>query len=85
MQTDLGEEIGHVCIVTERGNAVCATDSEFGLGLIELAIGIFISTRKLASIGRITNNLADITTLTFSPEREIETVDDVRWIVLQSL
>lgn len=77
-------EVGHVCIVSDLNNAICATNSEFGTGIVELPIARILSSRRLAAIGRVICP-DTLTTLIFPPEREIETVDDIKHIILRSL
>ena len=77
--------IGHVCIAIENNKVICATNSEFGMGILEISIENLLTTRKLRAVGRLYNTTSEITTLMFPLGREIETVDDVKWIVLQSL
>ena len=85
VNTGEDDGIGHVCISIGDGQVICATNSEFGTGILEISIEKLLGTRKLRSIGRMHDKTSEITTLTFPLGREIETVDDVRWIVLQSL
>ena len=75
----------HVCIATKDSHVICATKSEFGEGVVEISIEKLLATRKLRAVRRLYNITSKITTLMFPLGREIETVDDVRWIVLQSL
>ena len=85
VKTDTGERVGHVCIATNDGEAICATNSEFGTGIVKLPIHSFLSSRELAAVGRVVRKGANITTLVFPPETEIETVDDIRSIIIRSL
>ncbi len=85
VKTDLDERIGHVCIASGAEQAICATNSEFGTGVVELPISTLFKSRKLSGIGRVIPDEADVTTFTFPSEREIETTDDIHVIVLQSL
>ena len=79
------EGVGHVCIAVGEGEIVHATNSEFGTGVLKISIEKLLTTRKLMAVGRICNYMSKVTTLIFPLRREIETVDDLRWIVLQAL
>ena len=85
VNTGEDDGIGHVCISIGDGQVICATNSEFGTGILEISIEKLLETRKLRAVGRPCNSMSEITTLMFPLGREVETTDDVRWIVLQSL
>ena len=85
VRVESNDGIGHVCISVGNGQVICATNSEFGVGIVEIPIETVVKTRKFLALGRPYLNMSSIITLIFPPEREIEIVDDVRWIVLQSL
>ena len=84
VKTDSDDGIGHVCIASGSEKAICATKSEFGKGIIELPIRTFLDSRKLRGIGRIIPEGREVITLIFPPKEEIETIDDIRSIVLRS-
>lgn len=84
-RTDEHNGIGHVCLVIDNGDVVCATNSEFGLGVVKIPFHQICATRKICGTGRIVSREAELITLLTPPHREIETSDDVRWIILQSL
>jgi cell wall-associated NlpC family hydrolase len=81
VKVDSNEEVGHVCIASSAGQAVCATNSEFGKGVVELPIATLLGTRKFQGAGRVIPSEADVMTLVFPPEGEIETTDDILSIV----
>jgi len=85
IKTQSDEGIGHVCISVGGGDLVCATNSELGKGIVEVSIETVLKTRKLRAIGRVCEQASSMITLMFPSDREIETTDDVRWIILQSL
>lgn len=43
----------HVCLVTEKGTVICATNSELGTGLVEITINRLLKTRQFRGVGRI--------------------------------
>lgn len=75
----------HTCIAIGDSKVICATNSELGTGILEIPIAKLLTTRKFIGVGRVYNLTSEITTLIFPLGREIETVDDLRWIVLQAL
>lgn len=46
-------EFGHVCIVSRYGEIICATDSEFGKGIVNIRFSQLFVTRKFCGAGRI--------------------------------
>ena len=85
VKMDSDEGIGHVCLAVGNDSAICATNSELGTGVLELSIDILLRTRKLRSVGRLFSSAGSFTTLMLPPGSEVETIDDVRWKILQSL
>lgn len=83
--SDSTRAVGHVCLAVDADNIICATNSEFGTGVVQTSLKSLLSSRQLACVGRIIDEVSHITTLIFPPEREIETPDDVRYIILQTL
>jgi len=84
-RTDEHNGIGHVCLVIDNGDVVCATNSEFGLGVVKIPFHQICATRKICGAGRIIPREAELVTFLTPSHREIETSDDVRCIVLQTL
>jgi hypothetical protein len=84
-RTDEHNGIGHVCLVAEEGHVICATNSEFGIGVVKLPFHQLFRTRKVCGAGRVILKESEVVTFITPPAREVETSDDVRWIVLQSL
>ena len=84
VRSETEEGIGHVCVVSGEDSAICATNSEFGRGVVELPMSGLLSSRKLVGVGRIAHPAGRIMTFVFPSEREVETSDDIRWIVLQN-
>jgi hypothetical protein len=84
-RTDEHNGIGHVCLMVDAGEVICATNSEFGKGVVKIPLHELCTTRKICGAGRIIPQGGKPITLITPPNREIETSDDVKWIVLQSL
>lgn len=79
------EKIGHVCIVSGERQAICATNSEFGTGVVEITFDELFKSRTLEAVGRVVENLSLVHTFLTPPNREIDSSDDIKWIILQSL
>lgn len=75
----------HVCISIGNDEVISATNSELGTGIVKISITDLLKTREFRSVGRVCRDLSKITTFEFPSDREVETVDDIRWIILQSL
>jgi len=84
-RTDEHDGTGHVCLVVGDGNVICATNSEFGVGVVKIPFHQICTTRKICGAGRVIPRGAKLLTLLTPPHREVETPDDVRWIILQAL
>lgn len=82
---DNQERIGHVCIVSGKHKAICATNSEFGTGVVEIAFEELFKSRTLGAVGRIVDDLSRIHTFLTPPNREIDSSDDIKWIILKSV
>jgi hypothetical protein len=85
VKTDNVQDAGHVFIKVDDEHAICATNSELGTGVVELPISTILATRRFNVAGRVIPSLKDVQTLIFPPEREVETVDDIRHIITQAL
>ncbi len=83
VKSDSTDGIGHVFIVSDEAKAVCATNSEFGTGVVEVSFEDIFKTRKFCGIGKVVCD--GVVTLLIPPYRDIETVDDVRCVIEQSL
>jgi hypothetical protein len=70
--------------VADAGNVICATNGEFGKGVVKIPFHELCMTRKICGAGRIILRGSTITTLLTPLRREIETSDDVRYVILQS-
>lgn len=80
--TDPNAGIGHVGIVTDSGTVIHAANQRSGV--IETALNDFCgddvrAIRRLIPANRL------VPTFELPPGREIETSDDIRWVILQSL
>jgi len=84
-RTDEHNGIGHVCLMANSEEVVCATNSELGKGVVKIPFHELCATRKICGAGRIIPNDSKPVTLLTPPHREIETSDDVKWVILQSL
>ncbi len=74
----------HVGIVVPGNKMICATNSELGRGIVEISFDQLFSTRKFRGIGHPTNGYfgdENPVTLITPREREIETTDDLKWVL----
>lgn len=77
--------VGHVGIATGLGTVVHAANKE--LGVIETPLAEFIEAEqgKFRGVRRYVPKGADLVTLQVPEYRDVDTSDDIRWIVLRSL
>jgi len=80
---DFDDGIGHVCMVVEKNRAICSSNSELGQGVVNLLFDDIFATRKLRAIGRVCD-FCSLITLLVPPDREIESSDDIKHIILRS-
>jgi cell wall-associated NlpC family hydrolase len=83
VRTNSDEGIGHVFIATGDNRAISATNSELGCGVTSMHIEEIASTRKIRAIARVCE-LGTITTLLVPPGVEIESSDDIKYILAHS-
>lgn len=81
--TNSGDGIGHVGLATGEGTVVHAAGKTSGV--MEIAIGDFIGPNRFRGARRYIPAAAVITTWLAPSTCLIETEDDFRWIVLESL
>jgi hypothetical protein len=75
--------VGHVGIATGKGAVVHAANSR--AGIIESRLEDFLRRAELRGIRRYIRDAAGVITLETLPRRQVETSDDIRWILLQNL
>ncbi len=79
---DPANGVGHVGIAIGAGKVMHAADRK--LGVIESSLEAFVSEATFRGARRYMPR--DVAVLTCeTPERDIESVDDIRWIIFQSL
>ncbi len=79
-EEDQASGVGHVCMATGEGTLLHAASRQ--LGITEIAVSSLIES-DLRAVHRPLK--PSLVTLETPSNREVETSDDVRWIVLQSL
>lgn len=80
---DPADGVGHVGIATgEDGTVVHAANKK--CGVTESSLDSFVDEKKFRSVRRYIPKEVEVFTLETPPSREVETADDIRWIVLQS-
>lgn len=80
-RTDPSQGVGHVGIATGEGSIVHAANSRSGI--VESAVEDFLHAVELRGIRRYVT--ASVVTLDVPLLRDIETSDDIRWVILQRL
>lgn len=76
--------VGHVGVATDNGTIIHAADSK--LNVVEVMPDEFIEKGRFRGVRRyVPNKNSDLVTLEAPPEREVETADDIKWIIRQSL
>lgn len=80
---DPSQGIGHVGIVTGDRTVVHAANAE--LGIIESPLEEFLYLNNFRGARRMIPTDRTVLTLETPPKREVETEDDLRWMILQRL
>lgn len=75
--------VGHVGIVSERETIIHAANTKENV--IETPINEFINENSFRGARRYIPKGAEVITLKIPKGRDVETADDLRWIILQSL
>lgn len=78
---DPSQGVGHVGIVTSDRTVVHAANSE--LGITESPLEEFLYLNNFRGARRMIPSDRTVLTLQTPPEREVETEDDLRWMILQ--
>lgn len=81
--TDPGDGVGHVGLATGSSTIIHAANSK--VGIIESPIETFVGNDAFRGIGRIIPAAMDVRTFACPVGREIESSDDIRWVILQNL
>jgi len=77
------DDVGHVAIATGEGNIIHAIYRSIGKGIFEHSIDFFLNVKEFRGARRVISS--KIVTFITPPNREVETSDDVKWIILQNL
>ena len=75
--------VGHVGIITDDETIIHAANRE--MGVIEEPFRPFIRAEKFRGAQRIIPQSEEVLTFLTPPEREVETSDDIRWIIRQNM
>lgn len=82
-EDDKTNGIGHVCIFTKERTIIHAANKTSGI--IETNVDEFLSKNQLRGIGRYIPKNEKLLTLEIPNHRDVETSDDIRWIIRQSI
>lgn len=80
---DKSDGVGHVGILTDTNTVIHAANTE--KGVIETPLTEFVSKEKFRGVRRYIPDNSKLITLIIPPDKEVETSDDIKWIILQSL
>lgn len=80
---DPANGVGHVGIVTRDGTVVHAANS--AVGVVESPLAEFLSIDRFRGARRMIPSEGVVLTVETPPERDVETEDDIRWMILQRL
>ncbi len=80
---DPADNVGHVCIATSRETVIHA--SCIHKGVEEISILKYLQPNRFRGVRRIMPKNHTLLTLEIPPHVEVETADDLRWIVLSAL
>lgn len=83
---DPADGIGHVGMATGEGTVIHAAGKK--VGVIESSLDNFVNfvdKTKFRGVRRYVPTGAEVLTFETPPNREVETADDIKWIILQSL
>ena len=78
----LDDEVGHVGIVTGDRTIICSTNEP---ACAEISFDDFLRGRKRRGVRRYMPKAHKIVTLKIPSEMEVETADDIRWLILQTI
>jgi hypothetical protein len=82
-EKDPSSGVGHVGMILNSETVVQAANRQ--LGVIKSSISAFVEAEDYRGIRRITPDFTRITVLQLPLEREVETSDDIKWILYQNL
>lgn len=80
---DPSDGVGHVGIATGEGTVIHAAGKK--IGVIESAFEYFAPEAKFRGVRRYVPMEREVFTFITPPNREIETSDDFKWVILQSV
>lgn len=80
---DDGDAVGHVALATGEGTVIHAANG--GAGVVEGPLAPLLAADVSRGIRRIIPSGRRVITLSCPSSWEVETADDIRWIVLQNL
>ncbi len=82
--TDVASAVGHVGILTGAGTVVHAANSR--RGVVESPLSAFTKDGAAGrGLRRVVPDLGALVTFALPADRDLETSDDLRWLVLQSM
>ncbi|MFH0856998.1 MAG: NlpC/P60 family protein, partial [bacterium] len=77
--------VGHVAIATSEGSIIHCIYRKIGKGVFEHSVSSFVNNENFRGARRIIPDFRKIITLITPSDMEVETSDDIKWIILQNL
>ncbi|HEY4512086.1 MAG TPA: NlpC/P60 family protein [Candidatus Paceibacterota bacterium] len=80
---DPADGVGHVGIATGEDGVIHAANKK--MNVVESSLSSFVGKMKFRGARRYIPKRSRVLTLSAPPDRQVESADDIRWIILQSL
>lgn len=81
---DPNDGVGHVGIITGEETIIHAVNSNGQKGVVEVPDHVFLKSENFRGARRIMPKNRSVFTFAVPADREIETSDDIRWLILKS-
>lgn len=77
--------MSHVSMILDKNTVIHAASRALGRGVFTSPISAVIEAPDFRGIRRIVDNIEELVIFRAPPEQEVETSDDIKWIVYQNL
>ncbi len=77
--------VSHVSMVLNKSTVIHAANRALGKGVFTSPILTVTGAPDFQGIRRIVDNIEELTIFRTPPEQEVETSDDIKWIIYQNL
>jgi hypothetical protein len=79
------EGVGHVGMALGDGTCVFATNRKTMTGVVQAPVNLFTEADDFRGARRMVNDLKSITTIKVPTDYEIESSDDIKWLLIRHL